>query len=462
MTLRPQIITTNRFDVSLISPGVSRNAMMIGTAEWGPVGEIVSLSRFNQFIENFGDDDNTGNLTGVKGVELFFRNGSPLRFIRVTNGSETKSSLVLNNDGSAAITLTAKYDGTLGNRILVEVTEVGSNRAIAIKVGNIIERINNSGAGFENNDDIVEAINTISQYVTAEKDSNNLIDAVTETQMTGGANGDTNIPTAAYTTLWDDKLSTERFNYLLIPGKTEDAFHTTMLTKVEEKANVEKLRSRYITGVEVDELMTDINDRSATGFRLTLVAPSVVHLNRLTDSEEVLDGSFLACAYAGKLCSIEPQVSGTNEVINVNDIRINTITGKDTYTKDEQEQLLRSSVAVVSKINNQVRMVRAVTAIGNSTDARFEEIIVDIVDEINNRIEDFLQTVIGQPNTEARRQIYTEKINSILEDAVEQELLNAFENTIVEVAQSPDTINVEVDIQPVFSTNFVRLNITSR
>lgn len=464
MSLRPRIITSQRATTSFIAPVGERNAVMIGTATWGPVDVLTSISNLGQFISTFGDDKSGTGVTGIKGADLFFRNGGTLRFLRIGDGNLAKATLPFSSGVTDVISITGKYNGTKGNEILVTITENGSNRDVRISDGTLVERYTNGGEGFSSNEDIVNAINNSSLLVTAAvlggNETTNLVDAVTDTQLLGGNDGESGLVDLDYTTAWDNLIATEDFNFLLIPGKHDDAFHSLMLGRVEIKADSEKKRSRYITGVDLDETISTINGRTTSGKRMTLVAPNVKYTHRIDNVNTVLDGSYLACAYAGKLCRTPLQISGTHETVSVNGLSVNSMTGKEYYSKIEQEQLLETSVLPVSNINNTNSVIRAVTTIGNSSDINFEEVVVDIIDEVVNQVENYLNTVIGQPNTSDRRGIYQERVNAILQVLLNQGIIQEYLDSEVTEGASPDTINAAVTIKPTYNTNFVNLNVT--
>lgn len=455
MALRPQINTITRINTSLSSADTNRTAVMIGTANWGPINTLTNISRRSSFIGQFGTDND--DVTGYKAVDLFFRNGSGLSFVRVANGDEAKSTITLQNSTTDVIVLTAKYTGTYGDNIMVSVTEIGSNRAVTITDGNVTENYNNAGQGFTSNDDIVAAITAGSTLVDAEVETgqgeSNLVDAITETAFTGGDDGATSIDDTEYTTVITDILDTEDFNYLLIPGKTEDAFNGTILGLMNNRVTDDSKRSRFISGVAVDETLTTITQRTSSGKRLSLIAPNVLY------GTTVLDGSYLAAAYTGLLCSLDVGLSGTNKVLSIDDLSVNVTSGRKYYSKPEQEELLNVSTIPVALVNNTFRPIRAVTTLSNTSDINYEEVIVDNLDEVIRSVEGYLVTLLGQPNTEDRRDIYAQRVNTILENLQSNEVITDFEPAVVDEGSSPDSIVAEIEVQPTFSTNFITLTI---
>lgn len=463
-TLRPQIINSQRTTASFTSPEGSRTAVVIGTATWGPVNELTTVGSLSKFISKFGDDKSGNSITGIKAAELLFRNGGTMKFLRIADSNAAKASNTFQSSSTDVIKIEALHNGTKGNNILVTINDNDSNRDVLITDGVLSERYTNGGNGFANNEDIVEAINNSSQLVKANiegsNETTNLVDDATQTQLTGGDDGDSSLTDSDYTDAFDNYLATETFNFLLIPGKTDDSFQSSIATKIETKATDEKERSRYITGVDVDETISTISARTTTSKRMTLVAPNVKYTHRVDDSTDVLDGSYLACAYAGVLSQLDIEVSGTHETVNVDGLSVNSASNKQYYSKIEQDELLENSVAPVAKINDTNQMVRGVTTIANTSDINYEEVVVDIIDEITTRIEDYLNSVIGKPNTPDRRSIYTERVNSILQIALNQGIIQEYGDSSITEGDSPDTIDADISIRPSYNTNFVNLQIT--
>jgi len=82
--------------------------------------------------------------------------------------------------------------------------------------------------------------------------------------------------------------------------------------------------------------------------RCRLVAPNAVYTERVASAETTLDGSYLACAVAGMLCSLNYSSSATHKTVSVDDLSILVSTGKKYYNKVEQEQVLQSGIIPVT------------------------------------------------------------------------------------------------------------------
>ena len=463
--LRPQVITTENVLTSFVQPAGPRVAALIATAQWGPINTIKSISNLSDYISTFGGDKSGTGLTGIKAADLFFRNGGTLKVVRIDDGDAAKANYMAQEGSTDQINFEAKYKGTKGDEIGVTVTanaNTAANRDIEVTDGNILEVFNNGGDGYADNDAIAAAINADSSLVTAAVEAGegaNIIDAITQTFLTGGDDGEDSLSNSDYTDAMDNVLLTEDYNFLLIPGVTDDSLHATIVGKLNTRASNEKKYSRYITGVAKNESISTINSRTSSGKRISLCAPNVKYTHRIDDTQDVYDGSYLACAYAGLLCRLDREISGTHETLSVEGLSVNSSTGKEFYTKVEQENVLQSRAIPFSLIGGSIQASRGVTRESDTTSVFFDEVVVDIVDFVRAEVEDYTSTTIGKPNTEDRRSIWAGRIDAILNNALREEIIQEFQPTTLVEGASPDTYIATVNIKPSFNVNFVQLTI---
>lgn len=463
---RPQVIINEKILTSFVSPPGNRVAAMIGTASWGPINEVKNINSLPEFINIFGDERSTDGLTLIKGADLFFRNGGTLKVVRIDDGTADYADVVLQGlveeTPTNMITLQGKYKGTLGNNIYVKTTANGSNIDITISNGLITEIFNNNGLGYEDNDEIVAAINTFSTIVTAVLSSGqgaNLLSVVSETYLTGGLDGDSGIDAADYTAVINGVLLNEQYNYLLCPGQTDDATHNTILSAIVTRASTEKLYSRFISGVGVDEDIATIGARTTFDKRFSLIAPNVIYTNRYSGESEVLDGSYLACAYTGKLCTIGYGESMTRKPISVDGLSINSTTGLQYYSKSEQEQVLQNNAIPITNLNGEIAVVRAITRVNSETSLLFEEIIVDVSDLVRSRCQIICDTYLGQPNTTETRDLLASELNSEMTIQLNLGNITEFVTSTVVEGTSSDSMVATIGYKPVRATNFIYFNI---
>ena len=183
-------------------------------------------------------------------------------------------------------------------------------------------------------------------------------------------------------------------------------------------------------------------------------------MHRVDNEEVVLDGSYLACAYAGMLCKTDLEVSGTHNSVSVDGLSVDTTSKKSYYNKLEQEQLLDNSIIPISLVGDTILSVRSVTTLTDQTSVFFDEVIVDITDEVTSQVETYLNSVIGRPNTAQNRAIYSARVDGILTTLRNQGIIEEFSDSVLTRGDSPDTFIAEVSIRPTYNTNFVYLTIS--
>jgi hypothetical protein len=287
-----------------------------------------------------------------------------------------------------------------------------------------------------------------------------LLDATTQTYLSGGLNGTTGVSSSDYTTAFDAYLTTEDFNILVVPGTTDDAFQTTMTGKLDTRATTDDRYAVFISGIAHDETIATATTRTTSGKRFSLIAPSCYYTHRTTQDLIELDGSYLACSYAGLLATCFPNVSPTHKIVSTEGLIVDSATLKKYYNNGEQEQLLNARITPISLVSGSIECVRGVTRNTSKTEVWYEQNITMIVDYVSKQVFDLLNPFIGDPNIIRVRNVMSKNVDGILQQDENDEIIEAYQPTIVNVGNSPDTVNVAITIKPVFSINFITVNIT--
>lgn len=462
MVLRPNISINVRSNLALIEAAGPGVIAILGTAQWGPLDEVRVVTSLNEALNIYADDSTSDtNLTLIKGLDLLYRTGAgQVKCLRVANGSESTSGIMLLSGATSVIQLSSYYEGAYGNNISVTVTTNGSNRDLTITDGISVESYTNAGNGYDTNSSIVSVINANSALVTATViNSTFLVDALTSTNLSGGANGSSSLSSSNYTTAYDTYLQTEEFDIIVVPGTTADAFQSTMLSKMNSRESNDNKFTIFISGIGLNETIATATTRTATGRRLSLVAPSVVYTNRISGEQETLDGSFLACAYAGLVATGYPAISPTHKPLAVEGVFVDTTTSKKYYNNGEQEQLLETRIVPITLIGGSIMPSRAVTRNGSTTEVYYEQNIVTIIDYIKTQVYNALIPFIGDPNIQRIRNVMAKNLDGILQQDKLDEIIEDYQSTVVNVGTSPDTVEVQLTIQPSFAINFIKVNM---
>lgn len=108
-----QILTP---DVSQLN-GVPTNVLgLVGTAQWGPVNSPTTVGNMADFARQFGQIQNRKYDLGTAVAAAVLQGANNFKIVRVTDGTDVAASSVITATGTA-LTLTAKYTGTLGNQL---------------------------------------------------------------------------------------------------------------------------------------------------------------------------------------------------------------------------------------------------------------------------------------------------------------------------------------------------------
>ncbi|MDW3683107.1 phage tail protein [Cupriavidus sp. CV2] len=136
--------------VQIIAPqvaqlnGVPTNvAGFVGTAQWGPVNSPTIVGSMADYARNFGAIQNRLYDMGTAVAAAVMQGANNFRCVRVTDGTDVAASIaVLTN----CLTLTAKYSGTLGNSVQVQVapgSQANTQKAIVSIPGQTPEVFDN-------------------------------------------------------------------------------------------------------------------------------------------------------------------------------------------------------------------------------------------------------------------------------------------------------------------------------
>ena len=163
---------------NLLLNGVPTNVMgVVGTAQWGPVGQAVICSNMADYARNFGAIQNRKYDMGTAVAVAVQQGASNFRCVRVSDGTDVAATLaVLTN----CITFNALYTGTLGNQISVAISTGSKNGSFRLTVGipglttEVFDNVTGSGNAFWVNPGKAAAVNNgtsitrgPSNYITA-------------------------------------------------------------------------------------------------------------------------------------------------------------------------------------------------------------------------------------------------------------------------------------------------------
>ena len=466
MGLLPNVRITSQENITLTTQGSPSILALMGTAQWGAVDEVKLFSSFAQLLDYYKAD--ADGLTIVKGADIAYGNGaSVVKAVRV-GSSAVKSSVGVDGDVGAeadVLTFSGLYEGEYGDNILVTIAEKGTGRTATVTDGVLTEQYSNNNAtdGYSTNEAIAEAINGNSAFVSvvvkAGSETSNLVDEDSNVALIGGDNGTSGMTFATYTTAFDNVMNLEDFDVLVIPAETADADHITMVGKLDTRATSEKKFAMYVTGVAVDETIATQKARTSAGDRLVLCSPSIKYTPSHASVSSAFDGSYLACAVAGQIVRRDVETSVTRKELSIGELLVDDATSKQYYNNAEMEELLNAGVLPCSLITGTKKIARGVTRNTDKTSIYYEINIRRIVDYVSKLTYDRLDGFLGEPNLQRIRNTIAKEVDGILQQSKLDEVIAKYNPTEAVEGVSPDTIIVNMSIQPTFAVNFINVTL---
>lgn len=439
------------------------NIGVVGTANRGPLNEVVILGSFGEALETFGSYDRFPGtdaapaLTLTRTLEQIFKGGgSTVYAVRVANlaeGATMKSmSWVVSGDADPLFNLTATSPGTWANAIDAKLTAPAAGPvSIELQFRRAKETFVGATAG-----DLVREINDASRLVKATglteagKDkAPKTLAAATEPNL-GGPDGVAATATEIESGL--ALLAGERVNIVTVGGLNASAVSGTVLAHLEATENDGRERLAVL-GVSGDELSKIAIDASAASNpRLILVAPGIVADDAArvgeADKSVKLPAPYTAALLAGRLSTLAPHVSLTNK-----DVAADGLTRA--YTRAEQKQLLSNRVLVIH--SNLGR--RVLKGISTDTGAFRQISVRRIVDFAKEGVRIGSNAYIGRLNNSRVRSALKATLDGFLAGMVLDEMLVSY--TLDVTATRRQEIDgqalVTMTLRPTFSIDFVKV-----
>lgn len=188
---------------NLVINGVPTNVVgIVGTAPWGPVNQPAIVSSMASYAHQFGSIVNRKYDMGTHVATAVLQGAQNFRCVRVSDGTDVKAAVTVPTN---AITFTALYTGTLGNQIVVALSngsKAGTWRAVVTMPGGniagftpeLFDNITGTGATFWTN--LALAINNgqtlqrgASKLVTATAGGGTTAQSVNSYTLSGGTDG---------------------------------------------------------------------------------------------------------------------------------------------------------------------------------------------------------------------------------------------------------------------------------
>lgn len=445
------------------------NIGIVGTANRGPVNEVVVLGSYADALAVFGTPDRypanpraDAHLTLVRTLEQVFGGGaSTVHAVRVANlaaGQEVRAASWTLSTGPddvpvPLLRLTAVSPGSWASTLDATLLAAAAPdpARLRLQLGRARETHNLAGAAA-----LARTINEDSALVTATA----LVpadDARLPTRIAvanaGGPDGAGSMGVLIpQITEGLALLENADVNILVVAGYGADIAGGAVLSHLErtESAGHERIAVLGTRGDTLADIARD-GDEFSNG-RLILVAPGIRDTDALRDPPAVisLPPPYAAALVAGKLAALAPHISLTNK-----DVAADGLT--QYYSRAQQKQLLQNRIMVLHR-HLGLRALR-----GISTDnGPFQQISVRrIVDYAKAGVRKGANPYIGRLNNTRVRAALRATLDGFLAQMVQDEMLTDY--TLDVSATRQQEINgicaVIMTLQPTFSIDFIRVTM---
>jgi len=440
------------------------NIGVVGTANRGPLNQVVILGSYAEALDTFGSYDRwPGTLTApaltlTRTLEQVFKGGgSTVYAVRVANlvgGMKSMSWSVQDSTDVELLLLTATSPGTWANGVTVSVTggvlTIVNGRSkeqypfstAADLLASITDGSHVVGGALSGADDAAKAANgakTPAKVVAA------------AAANIGGPDGVAATPTELAAGL--DALVSQEVNLIVAGGFDAKTAAGTVLAHLEQTENDGRERLA-VMGVSSDTPATLIGADVAAGSnpRLILVAPGILADDAArvgeANKQVKLPAAYAAALVAGRISTLAPHISMTNK-----DLASDGLARE--YTRAEQKNLLQNRVFVLQK-NLGIRALKGIT----TDTGAFKQISVRrIVDYAKAGVRLGSNPYIGRLNNSRVRAALKATLDGFLSGMVLDEMLIGYSLDVS--ATRAQEINgqaiVTMTLQPTFSIDFVKV-----
>jgi hypothetical protein len=448
------------------------NVGVVGTANRGPVNQVVILGSYAEAVDTFGAYDRFPGtdlapaLTLTRTLEQVFRGGaSTVYAVRVANLAagttmQTMTWTVRGDADATLFTLTASSPGTWANAVKVTVTTGAAPltsppgnppATIEIVFGRLKESYTASTAA-----DLVRDINDGSRLVRVTDllpaNGGKAVRSVVPATGAGLGGPDGVAVTSSEISDGLALLAPETVNIVAIGGLDAKVAGAAALAHLESTENDGKERIAVL-GVQGDDLTKIADDASKIGnARAVLVAPGIVadDASRVGEANKAvkLPAPYAAALVAGRLATLAPHISLTNK-----DVAADDLTRR--YTRAEQKQLLNNRILVLQE-NLGIRVLKGIT----TDNGPFRQISVRrIVDYAKAGVRIGSNPYIGRLNNARVRAALQATLDGFLSGMVLDEMLISYTLavTATRAQEIAGTALVTMTLRPTFSIDFIKV-----
>jgi len=335
------------------------------THDWGPFKTVVRVSSFAEFQSVFGASDNTDGYRAVRQAfegEGFDGRGGAGEVVcyRLGGSAAAKSSITLNNtSAAAAITLTARYEGTRGNDLRVTTQDFAGdstkNELILLDGTTLIERYRYSDADITA---LAADINQNSDWITASGvTSGTALATVSGQALTGGNNG-----TTVTSGDWTDGLEAfgvHQFAVFCAYKLTDSGIRASIASWVDSE-NVKGKRFLAVFGGALNEDLTDARLRSSA-----LGSPNILNvgIGSVTDGTLGVDQTELTLSTSEFAARVAGALAARGEFQSLTHARFSGVELTSGATLSELEAAFDAGIVALGRDSHPVAPVHVKTGL---------------------------------------------------------------------------------------------------
>lgn len=215
----------------------------VGITVRGILGVPTLVTSWQNFLDTFAYGMETPFLVNsdlAYSVYGFFQNGGTRCYIiRAAHSTAAKAEGELKESSTTKATLSAKDEGTWGNKLKVSVAanaDVAANFDLTVKYdGEIVEKFENLSNTASDDNYWLDAI-VNSKFISC--DTGTLVATSTDVAFTDGADGISDITDTDFTNALELFDSVDDVNLICVPGQVSSAMTTAILSYAENRGNV--------------------------------------------------------------------------------------------------------------------------------------------------------------------------------------------------------------------------------
>jgi len=262
---------------------------------------------------------------------------------------------------------------------------------------------------------------------------------------------------AGWARAYDTLAKEEAYFIVPIPPSNYPLVVGNGLDHVENQSSTPRRGERVLVLGETDDFTSADLSLFRDTFRTIFLRPST--LTRVVNGETaLLDGRFMAAAYAGKFSSLnlvsEPMTG--KELVGFN------IDKQQKFTNIELENLAKDGITMIRRLTAGGKVFRSITTSSSLLAVEQEQSLVRVRDFLAINIRRILEDrFVGQVIASSEiLEIIAAATKQFLEFQISQRLVTRYTNVRVKIDDlEPRQVNVAFDVEPVFPLNNIALTV---